>query len=640
MNARMEETVRTAKKNQPERMVKPSLKSLKGKKKGQEVDIVTPPNNEIPSLDELDSDASYLSICCLLQTESEASSRLVTESQILSKMLDKLSSGTPRDIEQLTLGAIANALTWIPSEIVEVLIRQGLVEYCHQLVLRNIERAAGTRSPDKAAEIALDILRDLVQLEDHVGAWLLDQISTYVSLVIACPASYPSVSVKRSCARLIDSLVESNPAAFVPGLPESRLTTEAMQGLFSLCQCPDLETSCYITMSGLTLEQTFGSSVIPTSANIGIDFVALTNNLIVEACTFTVDPTEEEELRLNQWRSKVRGVSVFIERIADTVEEMLSDSIAREYSIEEKRFFLQSTVKDAPIEFSLVDKFAGCEVILDTIVRLETLMASAGGDADEEGGEPTVASKSPMSVILEDRDVENIFELVSNAVKIEKLKRLRFDSRIDNSVILFVSKLLGVLVRTDADFTLSIATVAECLDTISSFLLSVLSGRNQQTSEFLTSTNLVEFVNVILKKIMKESIASVDNSHIVTDDQDEEVGKMTSIASEIIQLVYALAVADSAVKTQCAECLVLALSSLTEQTITASASCALIEAVFVVFAETDQDSVLGSIDWVAILASVAVFLKGRLSVTDKDRRDYVNGTIENIKAFVQYKKSQ
>ena len=125
MNARMEETVRTAKKNQPERMVKPSLKSLKGKKKGQEVDIVTPPNNEIPSLDELDSDASYLSICCLLQTESEASSRLVTESQILSKMLDKLSSGTPRDIEQLTLGAIANALTWIPSEIVEVLIRDG-----------------------------------------------------------------------------------------------------------------------------------------------------------------------------------------------------------------------------------------------------------------------------------------------------------------------------------------------------------------------------------------------------------------------------------------------------------------------------------------------------------------------------------
>jgi hypothetical protein len=141
-----------------------------------------------------------------LQTESEASFKLVTESQILSKMLDRVMNGTPKDIEQLSLGAISNSLSWIPSQIVEGLLKQGLLEFSQGVVSRFAEKGMSNRVPDKAAEICIDMMRDLVHLDDRVGSWVLDHVNDYVALAVACPSTFPAVTIKRSCARLVHAL--------------------------------------------------------------------------------------------------------------------------------------------------------------------------------------------------------------------------------------------------------------------------------------------------------------------------------------------------------------------------------------------------------------------------------------------------
>lgn len=623
-------------------MVKSTPKTLRGKRKQESVYITTPPVFELPAGSVIDLESSFLSICYLLQSESEASLRLVTESHMLSKMLDRLTCGTPRDMEELILGALSSSLSWVPSDVVSGLVKQGLLEFCHKMVVRFSERMSHARVQDRAAETSLDILRDILHLEDSSRDWILGQASTYVGLAVVCPLNFPAVVIKRSSARLIYALVEAVPSAFVPGTSQSRLSGEEAQGLFTLCQCQDIETCCYVTMAGLILEDRYGSSVVPALSNISFAPVTIARSVAEEACTFTNEPSDEEELRLTQWRSKIRGISDFISTVSDAMDDLLAASIETQDNIEEKKYFVLNAKNIKPsVHLQLSDKIQESDSLLVPVDRFTALLATSRKLESSEGDTKNSPATGIASLYMDDRDVENVFDLIGSIVKIEKYRNLRFGGKMDGSVVVFASRLLHMLVARDADIVASEAVVVECLDTISSYLLSLVSGKNSQRSDILEPENLSQLVSVVLAKIARESLSAVDNRHIVSDDQEEEVSETVCAVLDIVQLVFGLG--GAAIQSACAAVVVSTLSLLTEQIITVQIACSLIETMFVVFGENDHDKILGSIDWVRIVSSMAVFLNSKLATNKSSRNDrvvYLQGTVENIKAFVQYKRNQ
>lgn len=495
------------------------------------------------------------------------------------------------------------------------------------------------RSPDRSCEIAIDMLRDLVHLEDRVVAWLQEHLFEYVNLAVVCPISFPAVTVKRSCARLILSLVEASPSSFVPGLPASRLTAESMQGLFQMVNSEDLESSCYIILSGLVLEKQFGSRVVPTSSSISLDVIACVRQILQEASTFTVEATDEEELRLNQWRSKLRGISTLISQVGDAFDDLVADAVDQD-NIEERSFGFSKEPSNPAPELTLVSRVANVDVLVEDLDILVSLVDNRQMAADAEDGAALAAlSKKPVSVILEDRDLENVFELIGVLVRINTIRSLRFKASVDASIVTLVSKLLAVFVRWDSDLTIAKGSVEPCLDAISWYLLALAAGRIQDSVAF--TSNLLDLINSVVKRFIAQSIELIDNRHIVADEDEQDLTSVPVCLLEILQLVTALPVGPE-VRAACGEATLAALSALTETNITASVACAIAETVFVVFGESDNDQILAAADWITRLSSVAVFLNSRLAtkkLTRDDRSEYFQGTVENIKAFVQYKRT-
>ncbi len=591
--------------------MKKTPRALKGSRNASDVRINTPPSDETCSMTPSDFESSYLSICCLVQTESLASQKLVNESGILSRMFQRLMSGSPKDIEELTLGAISGSFSWVSSEIVQGLVEQGLLEYCHQVVSRHVS----SRVPDRSCETAIDIIRDLVNLNEQLESWMLDKLEFYVNLVISCPAVFPSVTVKRSLARLVQTMVELHPRAFVSGLQESRLSPGSMQGLFSLCSCPDLETSCYMIISALTLEQVFGSQVIPASRSLTIDpFTAITA-VVEESTTFTGEPTSEDQLRLDQWRSKLRGLGSLVEHVGDIIESLVADGIETTDSIEDKKFF---TVRGSIPDIPLVDRLSGFEPVLGI---LEKLALSCKQDE----------ALSIPATFLEDRDLMNVFGLVSDLIKIRKFKSFRLSaSPSEISVAILAAKLLEALITTaNVDLSVGGVLVQECLDVIQTLLLAQVGNKCRDRS---INNSLEQFMTQILEKLLVESIGLIDNRQIVSDEEDEQTVSAIPVSClQITQLVYLLGIGTCT----CGVLSLKALGALTDTAVTPSVACWISETMFIVFGDTDNDVLLKeSGDWIQRVSSLGVFLKTRSS-TSSD----INGTVENLKAFVQYKRS-
>lgn len=592
-------------------MVKQTPTLLKGKRKAASlIEITTPPDVITESLNVTDFDASFVSICCLLQTESEASVKLVVESQILSKMLERARTGIPRHLEEHTLGAFWSALTWIPAEVVNSLIDQGLVDLCQSVVDRSTSATIPSRIADRASEIALEVLRDLVQLDSKVGARLLEHIEQYVAKMVSLPTEYPSMVIKRALARLVFTLVEHSPESFVAGLPQSRLSLDSMRALFSMCNGEDLEASCYICLSGLVLEGKFGSSVCPTSSNIRIDFIATTQALIEEACLLSGETTDEETLRLSLWRSRIRGISTFLEHVAEVVEESVSDGVERTDNIEERKFFSAKPNGKTNIEFQLVDKLVNVEKLEESVTRLVS------------------------GCCVEDRDLENVFQLVGYLIRIKKIVSFRFEGIFDNSAIFFAVKVLSNIAEKGCDLRLASCAVSDSLDLVSTCLLSIVSGKNESACELIQPSNAVSFVNSVLKKIIQDCLQSEETS-------GEELSEIPSCVFEIVQLLSILLEKELACRESLAILLIESLTALSEGNMSESLVCSLMEAMFVVFSESETDSFLFSIDWVSKVSNIAIFLNSRmkrLKAAKNPRTIYLEGTLENIKAFVQYKR--
>ena len=595
-------------------MVK-SPKLLKVKRKANLIEVSTPPSDLNLPDNISDFDSSFLSICCLLQSESPSSVKLVTESQILSRILERTRSGIPRHIEEYTLGAFYSAITWVPAEIVDSLINEGLLDLCQSVVDRSLSNASLARVTDRSGELALDILHDLVHLNDGVGRWLIERIESYVRSTVLLPTSFPSVVLKRALARLVCSLVVRFPECFVSGLPESRISSESLRSLFTLCNSDDVETSCHICLSALALEEKFGSNVCPAVNNIALNFIAITNGILEEACILTGDgsASDEESLRLSHWRSRIRGISTFVEHVAGTIEESVAEDIERTDNIEDKKFFVSRTNRmgKLPIEFNLIPKLDAREGSF-FMANITPLMTGQCG--------------------LDDRDIENIYQLVGYFIRISNFVSFRFsdDRLFDNSAAISAVRLLHLLTEKDADQSLASPLVYECLDLFSTYLLSIISGKN--SADHQPSQDFRDFTENILKKIARES--------------EREIADGDGISCcifEIVQLLTALSPNDIPCKKALAELLVVSMSGLTEKNMTEPSVCSLMEAVFVVFGESDMDCILmSSNEWVVQISNIAVFLNSRqklLKIAKNDRSQYLAGTIENIKAFVNYKRN-
>jgi hypothetical protein len=604
-------------------MVKETPRSLRDKRKSGNIEVVTPPGVE--AVEELDFESSYLSICCLVQSESLASDKLVNQSNILSKMLERLQTGTPKDIEELTLGAISGALTWVSSDIVRCLIQNGLVDFCHEVLLRLIAKGFHGRIPDRSAEMSLDVLRDLSQLEESVTTWLLERLEIYAGLAVSCPLVFPAITVKRASVRLIQTLVELQPRCFLPGLPESRLSSETLQGLFLMCNSPDTELACCMSLAGLELERIFGSAVVPTSTRISIDLIPSIGAVIDEACTFTQEPAGEEQLRLDQWRSKLRGLSTFVDHIGASIDELVESDIEKTDSIEDRRFFIKKDLNSVPIELNIaLSKLFNFESLVESLDRFSSLIG---------------VSETPrtMGVILADRDLDNVFALVGLLVKIRKTISFRLIDRMEPNFAVFAAKILANLITRNVDVGIARDLIREALDTVYCLVLSVASQANSIRTPLLENEhNLMDFVQTVFTPILKQSIEGIDNRHITDEDEDEDVSAVVVSCFQILQLVFSLGACHRA----CAESTCAALAGLSDTNITVSGGCWLAETMFIVFGEKDLDSVLPA-DWSERMMGIASFLeskivKGRKN-TRSDRAMYIQGTIENIKAFIQYK---
>ena len=591
-----------------------SKKPLNGKQKSNAVPINTPPRGEDAAIVANDLDSQYLSICYLLQAESEASQNLVREDMILSRMLERLSNGTPKDIEELTLGTFASALGWVGPEVVQALLREGLIEFCHQVVLRYIERdGMNSRSSDRSCELSIDLLTDLLNLEDDVVSWLLINLDVYVRLIETTHFTHPSVVIKRCCSRLISDLVQIKPRAFVPGTPESRVTPESARSLFSLCTSSDTETSCNMLIAGLALESEFGSSVIPTVANLSLNIPQLFTSILSESATFVGSPSDEVELRLSNHRSQVRGISALFEYLCGGIEDAIGDM---NDSIENQVFQIIAAKKIQNVEIEVFKKILAQQVDFESIVLL------VGKFCDTLG-----------SSLMNDRDVSNVFDMIGHLLRLVKIPSFRLkEFRSDNhqiELVKFAARILAIVEASTADLSSSNGLIGECLDIIVTALHSTYATQVPAKTALLTL--LGEFFEKILKPLIRESVEILDSSVCYSEEHD----KVGVACIQIIDLLFRLNKGSSQVGKFCAQSLVTALSTLSEENISVEVSCALMEAVFVVFGESDNDSILAQIDAKNIFESIANYLKKHT-----DRSENVRGTIENIHAFIEYKRNQ
>ena len=588
-----------------------SKKPLNSKQKSNPVEICTPPREGSDSLTASDLQSQYLSICYLLQAESDASLNLVRESMVLSRMLERLNNGAPRDIEELTLSTFASALGWVSPDVVDCLVKEGLVDFCHQRVVRYIEiDGVNSRSSDRSSEVAIDLLCDLMNLDDKVVEWLLTNLDVYMRLLEATHLTYPSVAIKRCIARLIGDLVQLQPRAFVPGIPESRVTSESARSLFSMCSSPDIETSCSIVMAGLALESEFGSNIVPTVANMSLNIQFLLTSILERSSSFIGPASDELELGMNTHRSQVRGISCLLGYLSDGLEETVGDI---NDSIENKQFKLIS--KAQSVEIEVFKKLISQSIDFDSIVLLlQSFCATLG------------------TSVMSDGDVSNIFDMIAKWIRLMKtpvfrIKEMRSDQD-QIRLVQFATQAIGIVESSTADLSASGSLVAECLDVIVVSLLSSFATRVPTKSTLMNS--LTNFVETILKPLTRESIELLDSG-----SGDEDQDKIAIACIQIIDLLYRLNEGEFKWGQYCAECLALALSGLTEQHIAVDVCCALMEAVFVVFGESYHDDSLVQIDAVKIFTSISHYLQKQ-----EIRSDNVQGTIENIQAFIDYKRNK
>jgi hypothetical protein len=586
-----------------------SKKPLNSKQKQNLVEVNTPPREISGSLNADDLQSQYLSICYLLQAESEASRNLVHENMVLSRMLERLNNGSPRDIEELTLSTFASALGWVSPDVVDCLLKEGLVEFCHQKVLRYIENdGANSRSGDRSCELSIDLMCDLLNLEDKMVDWLLANLDMYLRLLQSTHLTYPSVVIKRCCARLVSDLVQLSPRAFVPGIPESRISSEAAHSLFSLCSSPDIETSCSILNAGLALESEFGSSVVPTVANMSINIQQTFASILHQSSSFIEPATDELELGMTTHRSQVRGISALLGYLCDGIEEAIGDI---NDSIENQKFGTVAKISSVEIEVfkTLISQPIDFDAVSDLVQKFTSTLGTS---------------------VMTDSDVSNIFDMVSKWIRFLKTPVFRikeFRSQEDQiRLVQFAARTIGIVESSTADLSTSNALVAECLDVIVVSLLSSLGTRLPEKSTLLNS--MTEFIGTGLKPLARESIEILDSS-TVSEDQD----KIAIACIQTIDLLYRLD--ESKLGPFCAECLASCLATLSEEHISVDVCCALMEAVFVVFGETYHDDSLVQINAQNIFSSISQYLQKHT-----DRSDNVRGTIENIQAFIDYKRNQ
>jgi hypothetical protein len=234
--------------------------------------------------------------------------------------------------------------------------------------------------------------------------------------------------------------------------------------------------------------------------------------------------------------------------------------------------------------------------------------------------------------VMSDRDVSNIFDMIAKWIRLMKTpvfrnKEMRSDQD-QIRLVQFATQTIDIVESSTADLSASGSLVAECLDVIVVSLLSSFATRVPTKSTLMNS--LTNFVETILKPLTRESIELLDSG-----SGDEDQDKIAIACIQIIDLLYRLNEGEFKWGQYCAECLALALSSLTEQHIAVDVCCALMEAVFVVFGESYHDDSLVQIDAAKIFTSISQYLQKQ-----ENRSDNVQGTIENIQAFIDYKRNK
>jgi hypothetical protein len=594
----------------------PTSQPLRSKRKVQQVTVRTPPQDMRESDSTVpDMESSYFSICYLLQTENEVSAKLVIENQVLSQILEKLQNGCPRDVEQLSLNALASALSWAPSQVLEELLRLGLLDYCFGI----LQRPLGPRSTnDPSIDSALELMRDLVYLDDRVSVWVLDHIADFLTLLQSS-----HVALKRGASRLIYALVEVAPAAFVPSHPETRLTPSQTSQILSLFSCPDIETSCFITMSGLILECLYGSSVVPAVANMQLDLVGLIRTLSQESTTFATTPSDEVEFRLNIFRSQLRGVSSFLELIADGIVDLVDEKD----SIEDRIFTVVSANDKIrkKAELSIVSKLANIDwVAMSTAINTLSGQLVSTTNEDEEEDIPATSSHPPS--LLDDQDAKNIFCVVGTLVKLDKYIRFRFGGSDLGGFDQIQTVVSTVLVSGNSD----LSAVAECLGWISAWFLASLAGK----STVVVTDQTVQPMVPILAKIARMDVDGLN---------EDQVGVFLSFL-EIVQEITLMSPNNVSVRTAVANILMEFIGNTVVNVCTKTQSdplmCAIAETMFVVFGEDDLDGILNSGEWKSAMDVISSLLseqlRGSKSVRN-ERNEYIQGTVENIAAFIAYK---
>ena len=538
------------------------------------VETTTP--EEHVDLDSLDPESSYLSICCLLQTESAASLSLVTEYDMLTKIVDKLVTGAPRDIEELSLSAISSSLSWLPFSVFERCATNGLVELCYQLIVRFVTRR-DLKTLDKSCEIAMGILSDVSRLDSRVCNWGIGQMDFFVKIATDCPCTYPSIVIKRSVLRLIYTLVS-----------ESEVPTELSSEYWSLMtSCSDLEVRCFLLMTALHVNQ-------PNLCEF--DLPAYLNESIKEASTFTgEDSSDEEELRLSNWRSKIRGLGSFLTYLGDAI--VVDDE---EDSVENKKFSNQHSFNDLPAQEIYISLSASN---LNSIVDSLTLVCSRINEKESQ------EEATERLLVLEDSDLRNVFDTVSFYLKITGHLSFRMN-KTDNEIVSAVYRICQITMKLDLEIYANL--LSECTVVIWTFLLSVVAGKNAIPSG-TPLCPVVVWMNEILAQYWVHEGISIGEGDLIN-------------IFDSLQMIFTLGQ-----ERKCAETMISVLSSIRAEKISPDSVCALAECVFVVFSESDSDNELKSIDLGKILNDMTLFLKPHSS-------EYIKATVSNIKAFMAYKK--
>jgi hypothetical protein len=375
------------------------------------------------------------------------------------------------------------------------------------------------------------------------------------------------------------------------------------------------------------LESEFGSSVVPTVGNIQLPIATLITDLLRESCTFTKVVSDEEEVRVLNFKSKIRGISALIDFIAN-------GSSTDGDSIENKLFDISAKINS--MEMNFIDRLLINQIDFKIICELLIHLCSTLGNGDDET--PKSSPLAPVSNILDDRDIANVFDLVASVAQIFKQVFFRtrkyFNELVQEELVIFATKTISTIESSRSDILVAENLILESLDIISCLLKSVWCGKRSEKSIFFSPNDMAQFLNIYLKSIVKESIELCDNFG--------EGGAVDIAVTclEIVDVLYRLFHnRDISTVDGCATVVADAMSSLTEKNICVPVACTLMESSFIVFGESENDSILAQVDWINVFSSIALFLSNSTAKSARnDKTDYVAGTIENIKAFIDYKK--